>query len=249
MILYHIGVSPGDLPGRVLLSGSRRRVKRIADYIGGKLVDNGRQLVAIGKYKGVDLAAVDTGMGPSSASIVVREVIEAINRRGVLMRVGTCGSLQRKVEVGHLVIPSGVVIDECVSKKISGDIHPIPSDEVTKALIRSAELRGYRRGFNLHVGYIHTKDVLYEFEEPNLSSEPELVKRRHDFLERMRVLATEMEFSVILSLASRYNAEGADIRAGGILLVVSPYIKNGLVFEKPPQEDLIFVALEAISQL
>ncbi len=247
--LYHIGLSKGDLPSRVLLPGSRKRVQYISEFIDGELIDKGRQLVAVGRYRGKEVAAVDTGMGPSSAAIVVREVIEAMDRKGILVRVGTCGSLQSHIDIGHLIISSGVVVDECVSRRIIGDLPLIPSSEVVESLTRAAEARGYERGRNLHVGLTHTKDALYEFEDPRLSNDPEYGRKRLKFLTQMGVLATDMELSVILALASWYNARGSEVKAGGILLVVSPYVRKGLKFERPSQRDLVLTALDALVQL
>lgn len=246
MKLYHLGLSRGDLPNRVLLSGSRKRVIRISELIGGELMEEGRQLVTIGSYRGVEVAAVDTGMGPSSASIVARETIEAMKGEGILIRVGTCGSLQPIVEVGHLVVSKAVVRDEQVSRKIAGDIPLLSHEEVLDALVKAAERAGYRAGKDLHVGMTHTKDSLYEFEDPDLSVNPEEGRKRLKYLNEMGVLATEMEFSVILALAHWYNLRGGNLRAGGIFLVVSPFVLGGFAFERPDQRDLIKIALEAL---
>lgn len=248
--LYHIGVCEGDLPKRVLLPGSRKRVLKIGDLIGGEILADERQLVLVGSYKGKEVAVVDTGMGPSSAAIIIREVIWSLKGEGVLIRVGTCGSLQPLVKVGDLVIPEGVVADECVSKKIVGEGIPLmPSREVVDSLKEEASKAGYTIGENLHIGITHTKDALYEFEKPELSSDPNSTCRRMSMLTEMGVLATEMELSVLLALALKSNAEGGNIRAGGLLLVVSPYIEKGLTFERPSQEDLIKIALEAVIHL
>ncbi len=137
-MLYHLGIDRGDLPPRVLLPGSRSRVKKIKEMIRGEVISDGRQLVVVGEYRGREVAAVDTGMGPSSASIVVREVIEAIGGKGILIRAGTCGSLQPHVKSGDLVISSGVVADDDVSKMIIGPNYPLcASREVVDALVRS----------------------------------------------------------------------------------------------------------------
>jgi len=247
--LYHLGLSKGDLPERVLLSGSRRRVIQISDLIDGELVEEGRQLVAIGSYRGVEVAAVDTGMGPSSASIVARETIEAMKGEGIIIRVGTCGSLKPSVEVGHLVVSRAVVRDEQVSRKIAGDIPLLSHEEVVDALVRAAERAGYRAGEDLHVGMTHTKDSLYEFEDPELSVNPEEGRRRLKYLREMGVLATEMEFSTILALAHWYNVRGGSLRAGGIFLVVSPFLLGGLAFKRPDQGNIIKVALEALTSI
>ncbi len=249
MKLYHLGISEGTLPPRVLLVGSRKRVSLISEMVGGKLMEEGRQLIAVGTYNGKEVAAVDTGMGPSSASIIVREVIEAMNREGILIRAGTCGSLQPHVEVGHLVISKAVIADERVSKRIVGDLPLMSHEDVVKALETAAEELGYRRGKDLHTGVTHTKDALYEFEGPELSVDPESGRRRIEFLSKVGVLATEMEMSVILALTHWYNLRGGMLRAGGVLLVVSPLVSRGLTFAHPDQADLVKVALEAVTSL
>ncbi|MDK2384458.1 MAG: hypothetical protein QI199_06605 [Candidatus Korarchaeota archaeon] len=249
MKLYHLGISKGTLPPRVLLVGSRRRVSLISEIIKGRLMEEGRQLIAAGTYNGKEVAAVDTGMGPSSASIIVREVIEAMNREGILIRAGTCGSLQPHVEVGHLVVSKAVIADEQVSKRIVGDLPLMSHEDVVKALETAAEELGYERGRNLHTGVTHTKDALYEFEDPELSVDPESGRKRIEFLSKMGVLATEMEMSVILALTNWYNLRGGVLRAGGLFLVVSPFVSRGLTFTHPDQTDLVKIALAAVTSL
>ncbi len=249
MKLYHLRIPKGSLPSRVILVGSRRRVSLISEIIGGRLIDEGRQLIAVGSYDGKEVAVVDTGMGPSSASIVVREVIEAMDRRGILVRAGTCGSLQPHVEVGHLVVSKAVISDDQVSRRIIGDYPLISDEDVVRALETAAKELGYERGKDLHVGVTHTKDALYEFEDPELSADPESGRKGLDFLSKMGVLATEMEMSVILALTHWYNVRGGALRSGGVFLVVSPLVSRGLTFIHPDQTDLVRVALRTVTSV
>ncbi|MGC9103835.1 MAG: hypothetical protein ACP5JF_03470 [Candidatus Methanodesulfokora sp.] len=240
--LHHIRVGRGDLPSRVLLPGSRSRVKLIQRFLdNSKILADERQLVVVGSYRGVDVAAVDTGMGPSSAAIVVREVIEAVdykNGYAVLIRPGTCGSLQQGVIAGDLVISTGVIAQECASKKIIGEGFPlVPDPEVVDAL-RNACLE---LGVRFHMGLTHSKDALYEVEEPETSINPDEAKKNLEYLKRIGVLCTEMELSVILALASRYNLSGRKIKAGGIFLVISDGVEK--------EDVLVEVALRALVSL
>jgi uridine phosphorylase len=240
--LHHIRVGRGDLPPRVLLPGSRSRVKLIQRFLeNSKVMADERQLVVVGSYRGVDVAAVDTGMGPSSAAIVVREVIEALDYSkgyAVLIRPGTSGSLQREVRAGDLVISTGVIAQECVSKKIIGDGFPlIPDQDVVNAL-RNACLE---LGVRFHMGLTHSKDALYEVEEPEASINPDEARKNLEYLRNIGVLCTEMELSVILALASRYKLSGRKIKAGGIFLVISEDMKG--------EDILVKVALRALASL
>lgn len=238
--LHHIRVRKGDLPPRVLLPGSRGRVKLIQGFLDDpRVLADERQLVVVGSYEGVDVAAVDTGMGPSSAAIVVREVIEAVeSEHAVLIRPGTSGSLQQHVRPGDLVISTGVIAQECVSRRIIGDGFPlIPDQEVVNAL-RNACLE---IGVRFHMGLTHSKDALYEIEEPEASINPDEARRNLEYLRSIGVLCTEMELSVILALASRYNLSGRRIKAGGIFLVISEGVER--------EDYLVKVALRAIASL
>ncbi len=248
---HHIKVYEGELPNRMLLPGSRPRVKKISERLDdSRVLADDRQLVVEGYYKGIRIGAVDTGMGPSSAAIVVREVIEAIDyERGeaYLIRPGTSGSLQPYVKVGDLVVSTAVVADEDVSWRIVGSGFPLVSDpNIASALVSAAEEAGYKLGDNLHVGVTHAKSALYEFEEPEVSAFPEKCRSRLEQLTRMGVLCTEMELSVILALASWYNALSREriVKAGGVFLVLSPY--EGGKFGAPPEDDLIDISLEAL---
>ena len=251
---HHIKVYEGELPNRMLLPGSRSRVKRIAERLDDpRILADDRQLVVEGYYKGVRIGAVDTGMGPSSAAIIVREVIEAIDYgegEAYLIRPGTSGSLQPYVKVGDLVVSTAVVADEDVSWRIVGPRFPLVSDpNVVSALVSAAEEAGYKLGDDLHVGVTHVKSALYEFEEPEVSAFPERARSRLEQLTCMGVLCTEMELSVILALASWYNALSKEkvVKAGGIFLVLSPY--GGGEFRAPPEDDLIDISLEALASL
>jgi len=260
---YHIGVKEGELSHLVLLPGSRKRVKRIGELLeGAEVLHDGRFLVIKGKYKGRVVTALDTGIGPSSAAIVVREVIEAIKypESGVatLIRPGTCGSLQPYVKVGDLVVTRGCIAQEGVSKRIVGEGFPLLADpEVVMALVRAAEKNGYELGRNLHVGIHHVKDALYEVEDASLAARPEEAAENLRYLRRMGVLCTEMEFSILSALAARYNAEWRAsgvkrrVRVGGVFLVVSPVKEEmeEVEFTKVSQEGLIRTALDALVML
>ena len=255
--LYHIGAKEGEVPPLVLLPGSRVRVRLIAEKLSSpEVIHDGRFLLVRGSWRGVDVAAIDTGIGPSSAAIVVREIVEAIGERdAVLIRPGTCGSLQPGVDPGDLVVSTGSVADEWVSARVAGPRFPLTCDPgVVEALVEAAESRGYRLGETLHVGVTHSKDALYEVEEPPLSARPEEASLNLEYLQRMGVLVTEMELSVISALAAWYNAkrrrEGSPgrVRVGGIFLVVSPVkgVEEEVEFRKISQEGLVEVALDAL---
>jgi len=80
----------------VLTAGSAGRIQKLASYLDHAECSKGdRGLVVVhGTYKGTPISGVTTGMGPASCAIVLPEVIELIQGNGVLLRIGTAGSLQ-----------------------------------------------------------------------------------------------------------------------------------------------------------
>ncbi len=260
---HHIGARIGEVNPYVLLPGSRVRVRRIAEKLESpKVISDGRFLMINGTYKGKPVTAIDTGIGPSSAAIVVREVIEGIDfnkhENAVLLRVGTSGSLQRFVKPGDLVVTTGAIAEERVSERIVGPKYPLCADpDVVMALVKAAEQNGYELGKNLHVGVTHAKEALYEIEDPSFSAFPARAQENLELLEKLGVLCTEMEFSIISALAASYNAkwvcrgERKRIYVGGVFLVLSPPkgMEGGIQFLKPSQEGLIKTALDALSRI
>jgi len=257
---HHIGAKVGEVNPYVLLPGSRVRVKRIAEKLDSReVVWDERFLMINGFFKGKPVTAIDTGIGPSSAAIVVREVIEGIDfkkhEKAVLLRVGTSGSLQRFVKPGDLVVTTGTVAEEGVSMRIVGARYPLCADpDVVVALVKAAKKNGYELGKNLHVGVTHAKEALYEIEDPSFSAFPKRAQENLELLEKLGVLCTEMEFSIISALAASYNArwirkgEEKRIFTGGVFLVLSPPkgAEEGVEFLKPSQEGLIKTALDAL---
>lgn len=258
--LYHIGAKFGEVNPHVLVPGSRVRVKKIAEKLKSpKTVSDGRFLMINGEYDGMSITAIDTGIGPSSAAIVVRELIEAIDfdkhRMATLIRPGTSGSLQSYVKVGDLVVSTGCIAQEEVSKRIIGHDFPLSADPgVVLALVEAGKKNGYLLGENLRVGVHHVKDALYEVEDSSLSATPGMVEKNLDYLKRVGALCTAMEFSVMSALAAKYNArwrkEGRDrrIRVGAVLLVLSPTkeAEEEIEFHMPSEEGLITTALDAL---
>lgn len=257
--LYHIGAAAGEVANRVLLPGSRVRVKKIAEFLSdARVIHDGRFLLVTGEYRGIPVSAIDTGIGPSSAAIVVREVLEAIDLSqgdAILIRPGTCGALQPWVNVGDLIVSTGVVAQDGVTPKVAGERFPLFTDPgVVEALVEAATRIGYQPGDGLHVGVTHAKDALYEVEEAPAAAEPWRAERYLEYLQRMGVLATEMELGTILAISAQYNArlvregKAQRIRVGGVFLSVSPVkgAEEETQFHKPSEEGLIRTALDAL---
>lgn len=257
----HLKIRKGDLPPYILCPGSPERVREIGSMLeGASGVCDNRGLVGIrGRWKGLDVAAVNTGMGPATTSIVVPEIVEGIGGEGrmTLLRVGTCGSLQKQVKVGDLIVTTAAIRDEGTTQKwVPLEYPAVASMGVNLSILQAAAARGYALGGNLWAGVTHVKDELYAVENPKDTPLGPVRKAVLDSYKAMGALATEMEYTVFSLFAGMVNrawARGGVNRAldtGCILLCLSPCHDTGddgaVEFHHPPQKGMLEVALDAL---
>ena len=236
---YHLMVSPGDIAGYVLLPGDPGRVSRIARYWDeARLVGDHRGFVSYtGRYKGVSVSAVSTGIGGPSTAIVVEELLGL--GAHTFIRVGTTGAIVDHVDVGDLVINIASVRMEGTSRAYVMPEYPaVASLDVTLALVFAAENLGVR----YHVGIGASTDSFYVGQErPGFKGYiPPWSRGLMELLRSVRVLNFEMEASTIFTLANIYGA-----RAGSVCAVVANRPKDILVPEAGV-DDAIKVANEAV---
>jgi uridine phosphorylase len=236
---YHLMVSPGDIAGYVLLPGDPGRVARIAGYWDeARPVGDHRGFVSYaGRYKGVGISAVSTGIGGPSTAIVVEELLGL--GAHTFIRVGTTGAIVDYVDVGDLVINIASARMEGTSKAYVMPEYPaVASLDVTLALVFAAE----NLGVKYHVGIGASTDSFYVGQErPGFKGYiPPWSRGLMELLRSVRVLNFEMEASTIFTLANIYGA-----RAGSVCAVVASRPKDILVPEAGV-DDAIKVANEAV---
>lgn len=250
----HLGIS--EINPYVLTSGSPGRVRKVAEFLEeAEIIESGRGLVTVnGVYRGLEVSAASTGMGPASTMITLPEIIEcALGDFMTILRLGTAGSLQPHVKAGHLHIPTSAIRDEGATQAIVGPEYPAaPDPELIPILLMAAEGNGYRLGENLWLGPVHTKDNLYFKESPGFSPRrAKLVVRLSSYRE-MGAVSSEMEFSVYCVLRDYYERKfGRRILVGGVMAVISDFKEEGRidvggVDMRRMEEDLIRIGLEAL---
>jgi uridine phosphorylase len=235
---YHIALEKGDVGKYVLLPGDPGRVPQIAEFFDSaqKVAQNREFVTYTGKVDGIPISATSTGIGCPSAAICVEELARV--GAEVFIRVGTAGSLQEHVDLGHLVITTGAVREEGTSRQYVPLSYPAVADlGVATALVEAAQ----ELGFPHHAGIGHCKDAFYaEFSEGQPMSEE--WDRRWKIWQRSGVLATSMESAAIFVLSSIKG-----LRAGEVLAVVGLAYKDHPVLEaKRGVEEAIKVAIEAV---
>jgi len=210
---YHIACKPGDLAKYLLLPGDPERVPKIASFWDeAKEIAHHREFRSFtGRYKGVSLSAMSSGIGPSCVAIVVNEAASI----GVetFIRVGSTGAIQRDIRCGDLVISTAAVrLDGTSHHYVRPEYPAVASYEVVLALIEAAESIGVK----YHVGITATASDFYagQARQPHgdfwQSQRSDIVSS----LQKAGVLNFEMEAATLFVLSSLFK-----LRAGSVCAV------------------------------
>ncbi len=213
---YHIQLDEGGCAPYVLLPGDPGRVEAIAAvWDSAEKVAQNREYVSYkGVYKGMPISCTSTGIGGASTAIAMEELARAGAK--VFLRVGTCGAFQKQVRDGDLVIFDSAARYDGTSRTYAPLEFPAVADyTVLLAGIQAAKQMGVR----YHVGCTRSHDGLYaRHPEPQASYNNYWLSEWKDHyrdLERMGILASEMEAGVVLTLARLWG-----LRAGGMAVSV-----------------------------
>jgi purine-nucleoside phosphorylase len=138
-----------------------------------------------------------TGMGIPSASIYCTELVQQYGVKK-LIRIGSCGALQRHLSVRDIVIAMGASTDSNVNRgRYAGHDFAAIADY---SLLRVATDVAAAKGKTVHVGNVYTSDVFYHPEDT-------WIERN----EKLGVLAVEMETAGLYGLAAEYGARALAI--------------------------------------
>ena len=120
----HIRLSKEQAAPHVLLPGDPQRLDRIAECLEDvkELAYNREYRSLRGVYKGVPVMAVSTGIGGASAAIAVEELVRIGVRN--MIRIGSCGALQKGIRLGDLILVNGAVRDDGASVTYVDSIIP-----------------------------------------------------------------------------------------------------------------------------
>ncbi len=207
----HIGAKQGEVADKILLPGDPLRAKHIADTFLEDVIQyneirgmNGYT----GTYKGERISVQGTGMGVPSISIYVNELIQSYDVKK-LIRVGTCGALQKDVKVRDVILAQGAVTDSQVNRMIFGGIDYAPIADFE--LLHDAYKNAQTSGLNILVGNVFTSDTFYRDNGPEVNG----------LLASYNVLAIEMEAAALYTLAAKFGRQALAI------LTVSDHVITG----------------------
>ncbi|WP_042475523.1 purine-nucleoside phosphorylase [Bacillus ndiopicus] len=230
----HINAKQGEIADIVLLPGDPLRAKYIAETFLEDVTcyNEVRNMFGYtGTYKGKRVSVQGTGMGVPSISIYINELMAEYGVQK-LIRVGTCGAIQKDVKVRDVIIAQAATTDSKMNEIIFNGIDYAPIANFD--LLLNAYNAGQAAGLSLKVGNVMTADMFYSEENQN------------EKLARYGVLAVEMETAALYTLAAKYGRQALSI------LTVSDHIVTGEATSSEERQttfnDMMVVALEAAIQ-
>ena len=233
MSSLHIEAQKGDFAETVLMPGDPLRAK----YIAEKFLDNPvcinqvrGMLGYTGSYKGRRVSVMGHGMGIPSCSIYVTELYKEYDVENII-RVGTCGAVRDDVKLRDVIVAMGASTDSKVNRLRFKD-HDF-SAIADWGLLKKVSDTADRLNKKIKIGNIFSADIFYT-PQPDMFS----------VMEKMGILAVEMEAAGIYGIAAEYGKKALTI------LTVSDHIKTGEKTTASEREktfdDMQILALESL---
>ncbi|PXW91389.1 purine-nucleoside phosphorylase [Streptohalobacillus salinus] len=230
----HIGAKKGEIADKILLPGDPLRAKYIAENFleDVSCYNEVRGMYGYtGTYKGERISVQGTGMGVPSISIYVNELIQEYDVQK-LVRVGTCGAIQKDVKVRDVILAQSSTSDSQMNRMVFGGIDFAPTANFE--LLKNAYETGVEKGMKLRVGNVFTSDSFYR------DNALDLFKKLAEY----QVLAIEMEATALYTIAAKYNRQALAV------LTVSDHVLTGEETTAEERQttfnDMIEVALDAV---
>ncbi|MDI6852804.1 MAG: nucleoside phosphorylase [Deltaproteobacteria bacterium] len=246
---YHLDCGPGDIAPYILTCGDPARARRLARHFETvEIRRRNREFVTItGRYRGIPITALATGIGPDNTAIAVIEASQAVSA-ATFIRLGTTGALQEHIALGDLIITEQAVRDENTTHYYAPpDFQALAHPAVLDALKKAAK----ELGVPYHLGVTCTTSDFYAGQG---RTAPGFTCRDPGKVERLRaagVLNFEMEMSAYLTLA---RISSLPLRAGGACVVLDNLVTRSETFSSRREKSkaitrLLRVGLRAVEIL
>lgn len=196
MATPHIAAPAGAFADTVLLPGDPQR----AEHIATRLLDDACEVTRVrgmlgftGRWRGMPVSVMGSGMGIPSASIYATELIREYGVRR-LVRIGTCGAVAERLQPGDIVLAQGACTDSGVNRsRFRGmDFAAIADFGLLSAVAAAARAAGTP----VAVGNVFSADLFYHPDH-----------RLLDTLADMGVLGVEMEAAGLYGVAAEHGAQ------------------------------------------
>lgn len=188
----HVSATPDDFAKTVLMPGDPLRSEFVAKNFleNARLINNVRSIQGYtGKYKGVNVSVMASGMGMPSIGIYSYELYNFFGVENII-RIGSAGAMSEKLKLRDIVIGMGACTDSAFAGqyRLPGSFAPIADYTLMKTAIEQAE----KYNSTFHVGNLLSSDRFYS---DDISAT--------DAWRKMGVLAVEMEAAGLYMTAAR----------------------------------------------
>lgn len=274
--VFHIHLRPDELAGNVILVGDPGRVDMVAGYLEEKeFRHSSREFVSVtGKYKGVRVTVLSTGIGTDNIDIVMNELDALANidfsTREVkpekkslnILRIGTSGAIQPDIPIGSYVFSHiSVGCDGLLNWYAGRDSIAVP--DIEEAFKKHV-------GWNRHLPdpyFVHAgKDMCRRFEDCTVKgmtisasgfygpqgrvlrmplAMPDMVEKFESFrFGDWRITNFEMEGSAIAGIAAHLGHNAGTVCA----IIANRYSKDSDPDYKPIVRSLVELSLDRLTQ-
>lgn len=218
-ILYHVGFAKRNLQGATIavLPGDPGRVEPLAQNLGesAEFIASHREYTSwLARVDGAPVLVCSTGMGGPSVAICLEELA----RMGIthVIRVGTTGAIQDKINLGEVIINKASVRLDGTSSHYAPEAFPaVASFAVTGALVQAAR----DCGASFHVGVAVSSDTFWPGQERYDSFTGYVPRRFQGSMSEWQALGAlnyEMETSALF-----VTCQALGLKAGAICGVVA----------------------------
>ena len=223
-----------DISETVIMPGDPLRAKYIAEnyFTDFRQITDVRNMLGFsGTFKDMQLTVVGHGVGIPSASVYCTELIREYGVKQII-RVGSCGTVSKSVQMRDLVIAMGASTDSNVNRiRFNGhDFAAIADYELMNSIVTTAK----KLKIKYCVANVFTSDYFY----------PPQGTEMWDIMEKYNIPVVEMEIAGIYGVAAEYGAKAV------ALCTVSDEVRTGkgLSIEERQSsfDQMIEVALTAV---
>ena len=184
-----------------------------------------------GEYEGMKITTINGGRFSADTAITTEVVCNAEIKN--VIRIGTCGALDEKMQVGDLVVVDSVIRGDGVTPYyVDEKFITTPDKKLTDILIEVAK----ETDSQVYTGKVWTTDAL-------LRETREVVEAKR----KQGAIAVDMVSSAILTISQLYN-----VKAASILAVSDNLITGEMGFMNPlyylAETKLIQIALQTIKK-
>ncbi|KAL6753071.1 nucleoside phosphorylase domain-containing protein [Haematococcus lacustris] len=242
---YHLGTKRGEVANRILSVGSTQRAQLLSQLLhppapGRPLFSHLSSrgfLTLTGRYQGVPVSIVSTHMGMPNMDFVVRESRAVVEGHMAIVRLGTCGAVQRLAKLGDLLVASSGSIavrrnPDAWTQPLQHAHYcsslPVPADPLLTSLLveEAAKQVGSGRvvqGLNASADSFYSSQGRLggDFQDANEQLLAQLCAAHHD------LISLEMETFHLLDLAR--CSRGGSVKAVGMCIALAERYSNRLM--------------------